>query len=104
MPNIRALATAGLLVTFASGASIAMPPQEIPTEVKSCKTIADDKERLKCFDELFGGPSKPHKPPDEKQVKKPPEEKQANWSIDETKSLLMAVLRWSQQISWATSC
>jgi type VI secretion system VasI family protein len=86
MPNIRALATAGLLVTFASGASIAMPPQEIPTEVKSCKTIADDKERLKCFDELFGGPSKPHKPPDEKQVKKPPEEKQANWSIDETKS------------------
>ena len=32
-----------------------MPPQEVPAEVKSCKAIADDKERLRCFDGLFGG-------------------------------------------------
>ena len=38
-----------------------MPPQDIPAEVKSCKAIADDKERLRCFDGLFGGPSKPPK-------------------------------------------
>jgi len=84
MANIRALATAGLLVTFASGASIAMPPQDLPTEVKSCKAISDDKARLRCFDGLFERPSKPQKPPDEKQVKKPPEEKPENWSIEET--------------------
>ena len=75
--NIRALATAGLLVTFASGASIAMPPQDLPTEVKSCKAIADDKERLRCFDGLFGVPLK---------SQNSPEGTQTNWSIDETKS------------------
>ena len=63
-----------------------MPPQDIPTEVKSCKAIADDKERLRCFDGLFGGPSKPQKTTEEEQVKNPPEEEHANWSIDETKS------------------
>ena len=62
MANIRALAIIGFLVTLGSEASIAMPPQEIPAEVKSCKAIADDKERLKCFDGLFGGPSKPQNP------------------------------------------
>jgi len=35
-----------------------MPPQEIPAEVKSCKAITDDKDRLKCFDSLFAEPSK----------------------------------------------
>jgi hypothetical protein len=83
MANIRALATAGFLVALGSEAAIAMPPQEVPAEVKSCKAIPDDKERLKCFDGLFGGPSKL---PEEKQVKQPPEEKQGNWSIDEAKS------------------
>ena len=63
-----------------------MPPQDVPTEVKSCKAIADDKERLRCFDGLFGGPSKPQKTTEEEQVKNPPEEEHANWSIDETKS------------------
>jgi type VI secretion system VasI family protein len=104
MANIRALATAGFLVALGSEAAIAMPPQEVPAEVKSCKAIPDDKERLKCFDGLFGRPSKPQTPLEErqmkepaeerqvkepaekKQVKKPPEEKQANWSIDESKS------------------
>jgi hypothetical protein len=66
--------------------ALAMPPGDIPAEVKSCKAISDDKDRLKCFDGLSGGPSKPPKPPDEQQAQKPPEEKQANWSIDETQS------------------
>lgn len=54
-----------------------MPPQEVPAEVKACKAIANDKERLKCFDGLFGETPKPQNPQ---------EGKQANWSIEETKS------------------
>ena len=73
-------------VVLIPAASIAMPLQDIPAEVKSCKAISDDKERLKCFDGVFAEPSKPQKAPKEKQVKNPAEEKQANWSIDETKS------------------
>ena len=76
MANIRALATIAFLTTVGSEASIAMPPHEVPAEVKSCKAISDDKERLKCFDGLFGEASKPEKSH---------EEKQANWSIEETK-------------------
>ena len=77
MAKIRALATAGFLVALGSEAAIAMPPQDVPAEVKSCKAIPDDKERLECFDGLFGGPSKPQKLP---------EDRQANWSIEESKS------------------
>jgi type VI secretion system VasI family protein len=84
MANIRALAIIGFLAS--SGAAFAMPPQDVPAEVKSCKAMTDDQERLKCFDDLFAEPSKPQKLPEERQVKKPPEEKQPNWSIDETKS------------------
>jgi len=54
-----------------------MSPQEVPAEVKSCKTIADDKERLRCFDSLFGSTPTPQNSP---------EGMQANWSIDESKS------------------
>jgi hypothetical protein len=86
MATIRALAIICFFAALGSEASVAMPPQEVPAEVKSCKTIADDKERLRCFDGLFSEPSKPQKLPEERQVKKPPEEKQPNWSIDETKS------------------
>ena len=75
MANNRALAIISFLVS--SGSAVAMPPQDVPAEVKSCKAIADDKGRLRCFDGLFGEPSKPQKTP---------EEKQANWSVDETKS------------------
>ena len=39
MANIRALVTIAFLVTLGSEAAIAMPPQEIPAEVKSCKAI-----------------------------------------------------------------
>ena len=77
MTNIRPLVVISFLVTVGSGTSIAMPPQEILTEVKSCKAIADDKERLKCFDGLFGETPRPQN------LSK---EAQANWSIDETKS------------------
>jgi hypothetical protein len=86
MASIRAFATAGFLVALSSQASIATPPQDLPAEVKSCKAITDDKERLKCFDGLFAEPSKPQKLPEERQGKEPPEAKQANWSIEETKS------------------
>ena len=86
MTNVRVFAIVGLLVAIGSGESIAMPPQEIPTEVKACKAISDDKERLKCFDGLFGEASKPPNHPDDQKAQKPPEEKQANWSIDETKN------------------
>ena len=77
MVTIRTLATIGVLVSLGSEASIAMPPQDISTEIKSCKAITDDQERLKCFDGLFGEIPKPQNPP---------EGAQANWSIDETKS------------------
>jgi hypothetical protein len=77
MANIRALAIIGFLVTLGTSASVAMPPEEIPAEVKSCKAMADDNERLKCFDDLFGAPSKPQSSS---------EGMQANWSIEEGKS------------------
>jgi len=77
MATIRALAIFGFLVTFSSTASIAMPPEDVPSEVKLCKAITDDKERLKCFDRLFGEASKPQNPSGGAQ---------ANWSIEETKS------------------
>ena len=57
--NIRALAIIGFSATLDTRASVAMPPEEVPAEVKSCKAMADDNERLKCFDGLFGAPSKP---------------------------------------------
>ena len=75
MANFRTLAIVGFFVALGSEASIAMPPQEVPEEVKSCKAIIDDKERLKCFDGVFGAPAKPQ-----------PEGMQGNWSIDESKS------------------
>jgi hypothetical protein len=75
MANIRTAAIVGFLVAIGSEASTAMPPQEVPAEVKSCKVNTNDKERLKCLNELFG-----------ETTPQPPEETQANWSIDETKS------------------
>ena len=77
MAKIRAYVTIGVLVAVSSEVAIAMSPQEVPGTIASCKAIADNKQRLKCFDDLFGGPSKP-------EVSQ--EEKQANWSFDEFKS------------------
>jgi hypothetical protein len=36
MANIRSLTTFGFLVALGTGPSIAMPPREIPAEVKAC--------------------------------------------------------------------
>ena len=91
MANIRPLTAIAFLVTLGSEAAIAMPPQEIPAEVKSCKAIVDDKERLKCFDGLFGETFQAEKNLGKKskptgQSRKPNRQ-------------LMAVLRWLQPIS-----
>jgi hypothetical protein len=40
-------------VIFSSTASRALPPQAITEEVKACKAISDDQQRLKCFGDLF---------------------------------------------------
>ena len=77
MATIRTLATISFLVTLGSEAAIAMSPQEVPAEVKSCKAITNDEERLKCFDRLFAEPSRPENPS---------EGAQAYWSIEESKS------------------
>jgi len=69
------LTTIGLLITLGSASSAIS--QEVPPEVRSCKTMADDKQRLRCFDRLFGTSAK---------TKKFQEGKQARWSIEETKS------------------
>ena len=84
MANIRALATIGFLVTLGSGPSIAMSPQEVPGTIASCKAITDDKERLKCFDDLFGRLSKPEKSQ---------EGDQGNWAVDETGFLCRVLQR-----------
>jgi hypothetical protein len=78
MATIRALVTIGFLVTLGSEASIAMPPQDVSAEVKSCKAIIDDKERLKCFNRLFSETAQPQNGQEEKQAE--------NWSIEESKS------------------
>ncbi len=77
MSKIPSLATFGFLMALGTGPSIAMPPQEVPAGVKACKAIANDKDRLNCFDRLFGEPAQPQKSP---------EGEQGHWTIDESKS------------------
>jgi hypothetical protein len=85
MARVRAFALATMLATFASGAEIAFS-QDNSHEAKACKTILDDKERLKCFDGFFGEPSVPPQFDQKKQAQQPATEKQAIWSIDEKQS------------------
>jgi hypothetical protein len=47
-------------------------------QVKSCKAISNDQQRLKCFDDLFA--DKPIPPPADQSAK------QENWQIEESKS------------------
>jgi len=75
MLNFKTFGTLGIFLTVTSEAVLAMPPQE--SDVKACKAITNDKDRLKCFDRLFGETSKPQSLP---------EEARANWKIEETKS------------------
>jgi len=64
---------------FGSTMSNALPPQAIPDEVKSCKTISNDQQRLKCFDALFADKPNPPNAADQST-------KDDNWQIEESKS------------------
>jgi hypothetical protein len=75
-----AFAISAFFVIFGSTASNALPPQETPEEVKSCKAISNDQQRLKCFDDLFA--TKPTPPPNAADQSA----KQGNWQIEESKS------------------
>jgi hypothetical protein len=55
--------TASFVIVGAT-ATNALPPQTIPEDVKSCKTISNDQQRLKCFDDLFAGKPNPPNAPD----------------------------------------
>ena len=64
-------------VMVGSTVSNALPPQAITEEVKACKGISNDQERLKCFDDLFA--DKPNRPNATDKLGN-------DWSIEETKS------------------
>jgi hypothetical protein len=64
---------------FGSTASNALPPQAITEELKACKAISNDQQRLKCFDGLFA--DKPNLP---NAADKSANE--GNWQIEESKS------------------
>jgi hypothetical protein len=81
--NVRVIAIVGMLIAIGPGDSVAMPPQDLPGEIKACKAIADNTGRLKCFDALLAEDSEQPKAPDKNQTQQPATEKQANWSIDE---------------------
>jgi hypothetical protein len=66
-------------VIFGSTASNAAPPQAITEEVKSCKAISNDQERLKCFDSLFADKPNPPNAADKSAS-------EGNWQIEESKS------------------
>ncbi len=65
------------LVTLGAGPSVAISSQDLSTDVKACKAISDDKDRLKCFDRLLAEPEKSHTSP---------EVSKGNWTIDESRS------------------
>jgi hypothetical protein len=72
-------AISAFFVIFSSTVSNALPPQAITEEVKACKAISNDQQRLKCFDGLFvDKPNQPNAP--NKSVN------EGNWSIEEGKS------------------
>jgi type VI secretion system VasI family protein len=83
MKNVRVVAIVGMLVAICPGDSVATPPKDLPGEIKACKAIVDNTERLKCFDGLLAGSSEQPKSPDKSQIQQPATERQANWSIDE---------------------
>ena len=58
------VAIGAFFVIFGSTASNALLPQAIPEEVKSCKAISNDQQRLKCFDGLFADKPNPPNAPD----------------------------------------
>jgi hypothetical protein len=69
--------TATFVIAGSTSAN-ALPPQAITEEVKSCKAISNDQQRLKCFDSLFAD-----KPNQTKASEK--SAKEDNWSIEESR-------------------
>ena len=61
---------------FSSTASNALPPQANTEEVKACKAISNDQQRLKCFDSLFA--DKPNPPNAADKLAS-----EGNWQIEE---------------------
>ena len=95
MTNVRVIAIIGLLVAIGPEESVAMPPQDLPGEVRACRAIGDNAERLQCFDNLFAESPEPTKPADKSQesnassanqTQRPSADSQAEWSIDEKQS------------------
>ena len=72
-------AIATTFVIAGSTSSHAVPPQAITEEVKSCKAISNDQQRLKCFDGLFA--VKPNPPNAADKLAS-----EGNWQIEESKS------------------
>jgi hypothetical protein len=66
-------------VIFGSTTSNALPPQAITEEVKACKAISNDLQRLKCFDGLFADKPNPPNAADKSA-------NEGNWQIEESKS------------------
>jgi len=71
--------TANFLI-FGSTALNALPSQAISEEVKACKAMSDDRERLKCFDGLFADKPSPTANAADQSAKR------ENWQIEESKS------------------
>jgi hypothetical protein len=66
-------------LVFGATVSNALPPQASTEDVKSCKAISNDQQRLKCFDDLFADtPNQPYA------ADKPANE--GYWKIEESKS------------------
>jgi hypothetical protein len=65
-------------VIAGSTSSNALPPQATTEEVKSCKAISNDQQRLKCFDSLFADKPNQTKPSETSA-------KEDNWSIEESR-------------------
>ena len=66
-------------VIFCSTVSNALSPQAITEEVKSCKAISNDQQRLKCFDSLSSDKPNPPNAADKSAS-------EVNWQIEESKS------------------
>ena len=64
---------------FCSTVSNALSPQAITEEVKSCKAISNDQQRLKCFDSLSSDKPNPPNAADKSAS-------EVNWQIEESKS------------------
>jgi hypothetical protein len=74
-----AFAITATFVIAGSTFSNALPLQAITEEVKACKAISNDQQRLKCFDGLFADKPNPPNATDKSA-------NEGNWSIEETKS------------------